>query len=169
MALRTLRIEGDVAYIPLTKGYEAVIDISDVSLVEGCNWTAQIAPRTVYAGRSFREFPGGSPRTLLLHRVILNSIAGVGVDHLDGNGLNNRRVNLRPATQLENSRNRKLNTNNSSGFKGVTWHKHSKKWVARITLNWKLVGLGYYASREEAYAAYCKASLKLHGNFGRTD
>lgn len=169
---RSIRIDGDVAYVPLTKGYEAVIDAADVSLVSGRNWRADVrrhrdgSIRTVYAIGSER-LSDGKERTVLMHRVIACTPDRLETDHIDSNGLNNRRSNLRPATVAQNQYNRRLGTGNTSGFKGACWHKPIGKWVAQIKLNGKTRHLGYYDTIEKAADAYAAASAELHGDFGR--
>lgn len=165
--IRPIRVEGNVAYIPLTKGYEAIIDAADVPLVEGWNWTAFTPQRkTVYAVRTaWRGDRWGHAR---LHREIMGSPDGVYVDHIDGNGLNNRRRNLRLATHAENQRNAALRVDNRSGFKGVFWYAATAKWVAKIQINGASKHLGYFDSAEAAHAAYCAAADLFHGEFART-
>lgn len=172
-AIRPIRIEGNIAYVPLTQGYEAVIDAADVPLVAEFNWCALTSRyrksgeiRTVYAVRNTRE--DGKLRMIYLHRVIVGPAADLEADHRDGNGLNNRRLNLRPATQAENGQNGRLRSNNSSGVKGVTWHKSRGKWHARIMANRKYWHLGYFESLDAAASAYAKASRQHHGEFART-
>ena len=87
------------------------------------------------------------------------------VDHIDGNPLNNSLSNLRWATDLESSRNRKTFSNNSSGFKGVSFHKATGKWRAYIKVDGKLKHLGLFHTKEEAAAAYEKAARELYGEF----
>lgn len=163
---RPIRVEGDVAFVPLTKGYEAIIDAADVPFVAGYCWSAKVYPRQVYAIRSARK-PGGGQCLLPMHRVILVAADGLDVDHVDGNGLNNRRVNLREATRQQNSSNGRFRANNTSGFKGVVWSPKLEKWRAKITKAGRTVHLGYFLVREDAAEAYARASAVLHGEFGR--
>jgi hypothetical protein len=163
---RAIRIEGDVSYITLTQGYEAVIDTADVPLLEGWNWQAGVDENTVYAMRNARS--NGRWRKIQMHRVLLNDPDGLVVDHIDGDGLNNRRANLRAVTTQQNAFNQRAAKGNTSGFKGVTWIKQGKKWQASIKLNGKSRHLGRFATAEEAHDAYVKASAELHGEFGRT-
>tara|TARA_R110000787_G_scaffold42047_3_gene103398 strand:+ start:423 stop:920 length:498 start_codon:yes stop_codon:yes gene_type:complete len=160
---RPIRICGDVAYVPLTQGYEAIIDAADAPLVEGHNWNAHKNGNTVYAKR--RSGAG----VFLLHRVIMEAPCQLSVDHIDGDGLNNMRCNMRLATHAQNMKNRRINCNSTSGFKGIYFNKQSGKWMARIRFNEKSNYLGLFALPEEAYAAYCAASKKYHGEFGRTE
>jgi hypothetical protein len=104
-----------------------------------------------------------------MHRVILGCPDILSVDHKDGDGLNNRRENLRLATQSQNMHNQRINRANKTGFKGVSLHKVSGKWIAQIGLKGKTNYLGLFASPEEAHAAYCRASDQYHGDFGRTE
>ena len=89
------------------------------------------------------------------------------VDHADGDTFNNHHENLRYATQSENCRNRKNQTNTSSVYKGVCWHKKAKKWVAHIQINGKLQHLGLFASEREAGEAYNKAAMEHFGVFAK--
>ena len=165
MKVRPIRVEGDVAYVPLTKGYEAVIDAADVHLVVGYNWFADTSRSSVYAQRTVNT--GSRPGSIKMHRLILGCPDGFFVDHKDGNGLNNRRSNLRIATVAENNRNSKFRKNNTSGYKGVSFHKSSGKWHAVIWVDSKPIFLGAYNSPELAHIAYVKASYEIHGEFGR--
>lgn len=170
--IRPIRIEGNIAYVPLTKGYEAVIDAADVPLVDGWNWTAVEARnriggvRAVYAIRAERR-PMGKSIQIYLHHSMIPKKRGFEVDHIDGDGLNNRRVNLRRTTRAQNGKNMQLSVANSSGFKGVCWDKRRGKWYAYIHVDRKQHPLGRFNSAEEAAEAYAEASKKLHREFGR--
>jgi hypothetical protein len=165
MKARPIRIEGDAAYVPLTKGYEAVIDAADAPLVGKFNWCVQVDRKTVYAQRN--DYSGGKRRTVYLHRVIMGDPDGFQVDHRDGCGLNNRRTNLRIATPEQNQHNQRISRASTSGFKGVCWDKRSGKWRAKIKSGIKYHHLGYFTMPEAAHAAYAEASARLHGEFGR--
>lgn len=164
-SLRPIRIEGNVAYIPLTKHFEAIIDTADVPLVDDRNWCAAVRPNGTYAvskGRCDGKMIG-----VHLHRVILSAPAGMQADHIDGDGLNNRRSNLRLATPSENARNQRRSRDNTSGFKGVWWHKGRRKWQAQIMAGGRQQYLGLFNTAEAAHAAYCEAAKSLHGEFAR--
>jgi hypothetical protein len=94
---------------------------------------------------------------------------GLEIDHIDRDGLNNRRENLRVSTPSQNSQNSRKNSLNTSGFKGVFFQKGLGKWRAQIKTNGKRKSLGCFLSPEEAHEAYCRASDKYHGEFGRTE
>ncbi len=87
------------------------------------------------------------------------------IDHINGDKLDNRIENLRAATVGQNQHNRKTNANNTSGYKGVSWHKAKKKWVSRIKLEGKSIHLGYFDNVEEAAEVVRKAREELHGDF----
>lgn len=158
---RPIRIEGDLAYIPLTKGYVATIDAADAHLVDGFNWRVQFVKHLAYAVT-------GTLQVVLLHRLIMSAPDGVYVDHKSRDGLDNRRNNLRLATPAQNQHNQRTNTANRSGYKGVHFHKGGKKWWSQITVNGKRISLGLHDTPEAAHAAYCAASSAMHGEFGRT-
>jgi hypothetical protein len=89
------------------------------------------------------------------------------VDHKDGNGLHNWRDNLREASKAQNAHNRRKSVSNKSGYKGVCWCKRKQQWLAQIVVGGKSIRLGYFENRKAAHAAYCQASEKYHGDFGR--
>lgn len=169
-AIRPIRVEGNVAYVPLTRGYEAIIDADSAPLVSEWNWCAKVdtlsdgSVRSVYAYRSSMK-----PRRAVfyLHKAILTVEDGQHVDHVDGNGLNNRRSNLRPASPSENQHNRKRLSKTVSGLKGVSRAPRSPKWRARIKINGQERVVGLFDTKEAAHAAYIKAAMALHGDFAR--
>lgn len=164
---REIVVIGQYAYIPLTQGYTATIDAADVPLVEGYNWTAYVRPNG--AVHVFRKATiEGKLRNVWLHRVIAQTPDGLDTDHVDGDGLNNVRTNLRFATRSQNNRNQRRHDRNTSGHKGVSWHKKDKRWRACIHVNNRYIHLGHFVNIEDAVAAYENASAELHGEFGRT-
>ncbi|MCH7936635.1 MAG: HNH endonuclease [Proteobacteria bacterium] len=90
-----------------------------------------------------------------------------GIDHRDGNPSNNKFDNLRPATQVENMHNTPAQKNNTSGFKGVTWHRQRRKWAAQAYIEGKHIHIGLFESKEDAARAYNQAIENLHGEFAR--
>lgn len=166
MKARPIRIDGDLAYVPLTRGHVAVLDVSDLPFVVGKNWYALVVKDTAYACRNVLLETGY--RVFLMHRVIMGEPVGMVIDHIDGNGLNNTRSNLRPATHAQNLQNQGLARHNTSGFKGVYFDSQRNKWKADIYQDRKRYRLGRFNTPEEAHAAYCRASQRLHGEFSRT-
>lgn len=166
--IRPIRVEGNIAFVALTHGYEAIIDAADVPLVQGFNWTAKMHGRTVYAVRT-ASCAGGKRRKVYLHRVIMGEPKSLEVDHISGDGLNCTKLNLRCVTRAENTRNRRRMKATISGLKGSHWRKDVQRWTSSITSDGRSYHLGYFNTREEAHAAYCEASARLHGEFGRTE
>ena len=97
--------------IPLSQGQFAIVDAADYDELSKYNWYAVKAPNTFYA---VRHDPQG--KTILMHRVILNAPDHLSVDHIDRDGRNNTRSNLRPCTHAQNMRNRPPNRNSSSKY-----------------------------------------------------
>lgn len=163
--MRPIRVEDGVAYITLTQGYQAVVDASDAHLIERFSWHAAPGTRTVYA-RSF-VWRNGRKKGIRLHRVIMNAPDDMEVDHINGDGLDNRRCNLRLAKHAENMRNRRMPASNTSGFKGVSWHTRSRKWKAQICIGGRPTSLGLFTTPEAAHAAYVEAAVAFYGEFAR--
>jgi len=153
--------------VPLTQGLFAIVDSADADVVAARSWYAVACDGNgvFYAARN--EWSDSSQHRVLMHRQIMRAGRGLVVDHVDRDGLNNRRSNLRIATQAQNSRNRRRHRNNTSGFKGVSFHRREKKWYAHIHHQGKKLFLGYFVSAEAAHAAYCDAAARLHGEFAR--
>ncbi|WP_423766655.1 HNH endonuclease [Cupriavidus necator] len=112
----------------------------------------------------------GKRATERLHRAIMGLTVGGGgeVDHANGNKLDNRRGNLRLCTKSQNQWNKGIYSNNTSGFKGVSYDGRQGKWQARIRVGGKMRSLGYFYAPEQAHAAYCAAANELRGQFART-
>jgi hypothetical protein len=165
-------IESGVVVVPLTKGYKATVSVEDFHLVAGRKWHAledkrkDGSVRAVYAAYGVRA-GRKNLKTIRLHRLILGVADGIEVDHVDGNGLNNLRSNLRAATKAQNMFNRRKCVRNTSGVKGVHPTPNGK-WRAVIRVNGKLRSLGTFAELPAAADAYAKASASMHGAFGRT-
>lgn len=102
---------------------------------------------------------------LLLHKLLMPRVSVI--DHIDGNPLNNKKNNLRACSNSENIKNVGKYTNNTSGFKGVSWHAHVKKFHAQIGNNKQKIHLGYFDLAKDAAKAYNDAALKYHGEFAR--
>ena len=165
--IRQVRVEGALAYVPLTQGCEAVIDAADAPRVSGFNWHVAKNGSRHYARR--KQYSTEGSCTFLMHRVLLDAHPEMLVDHINGNGLDNRRSNLRLASPAQNRQNMGLPAHNTSGLKGASWCKRTKKWQAIISVSGKQHYLGRFATVEAAHAAYCDASAKFHGTFGRTE
>lgn len=140
--------------IKLTKGKYAIVDDSDYELVSKYKWYCSSMG---YASRT--QHIGGVKKEILLHRFILGAEKGQEIDHKDRDPLNNSRKNIRFCTRSENNHNKGLNKNNSSGFKGIYWHKRAKKWLAQIMLDGKRINIGLFTDpllADKARQSYVK-------------
>jgi hypothetical protein len=102
-----------------------------------------------------------------LARMIMGEPEGLDVDHISLNKLDNRRENLRVATRKQNMDNKNKQSNNTSGFKGVSFHKRDQKFVAQISIDGKRKFLGYFATAEAAHECYKQAAIQHNGEFAR--
>lgn len=157
-------ITDDYLVITFKNGVQASIDADDVEEVfSGNRWCASWSGRAWYFVRGGR---GKTPRQYL-HRVLAGVFDGaVKVDHWDGDTTNNRRGNLRICTQQQNTFNSKAKSP-ESGYKGVAWVPHCRKWQARIMKNGKTLYLGLHGSAEAAAKAYNEAASLHFGEFAR--
>jgi hypothetical protein len=137
-----------------------IIDTEDYDRVSQYNWCAIEDDRCWYANTFKRD---GTP--MAMHRLILGAPRGLLVDHIDHNGLNNRKSNLRLCTNAQNQQNRRPTRNGSSIYKGVDWCNFHNKFRARITHNGKRIHLGYFEDEIAAARAYDKAAKQLFGKF----
>ena len=106
---------------------------------------------------------------MLMHREIIQTPEGMHTDHIDGNKLNNRKLNLRICRNSQNRCNMRLHIDSTSGYKGVAWHKGTNKWQARIRVNDKTLWLGLFENAADAARVYDNAALRLHGEFAKTN
>jgi len=148
--------------IPLTRGLFALVDDADFdAIVAAGKWHAKPDWNTFYASRACAR-QGGKQRHISMHTFL----TGWGyVDHVNGNGLDNRRENLRPADDSKNAMNRRMRSDNTSGFKGVS--RHRLKWRAEIRVSGQLINLGTFATPQEAARAYDAAAAHYFKEFAR--
>lgn len=163
-----------VSEIVLTKGQVTLVDTCLLEYLSQWKWYATRALRSkrelYYAVRS--EYIKGSGHRsrnnkIMLHRQIFIwcGIETETVDHINGDRLDNRLTNLRPATWSQNSINAQKHRDNTSGYKGVCWAATKNKWKAVININKKRTFLGYFLTREEAAIAYNKAAHEHYGEY----
>jgi hypothetical protein len=141
-------------------GRVALIDADDLALVSPYRWRVLENARP---GRINGPYAATGHNAVLMHNLIL----GVkGVDHINHDGLDNRRVNLRPATRSQNNHNERSRTGSISRFKGVTFDGRWRgRWQAQIAIDGRRPSLGYFATEEEAARAYDAAAFAAWGEY----
>lgn len=156
----------DSVKIPLTRGLTTTVDAADAPMILGVGrWHAHARPGQIVARRTFQA--DGVKRSVLLHRFLMDAPAGVQVDHINGDPLDNRRANLRLCTGPENQRNRRANRGGTSRFKCVAATARGKPWRAVIQVNGVSTILGCFHDEIAAARAYDAAARRLHGSFAR--
>jgi hypothetical protein len=155
-----------VREIPLTRGMVALVDDEDYEEVAALRWHALRKKNGWYAQANIRD---GSRRTTVEMQVFLMGKPPEGKqrDHVNGNGLDNRRRNLRWATSIEQAQNRRRQRNAAPGFKGIRRVDGGTRWQARIETPTGRVSLGTFASQEEAAQAYDAKAKEVFGAFAR--
>lgn len=155
--------EDNTRLIPLTRGKFVIVDADDYGWLMQWKWHSAYSCGLWYAVRS--EWNGGNPKNIQMHRQIMGVAKGVKVDHHSRDGLDNTRGNLRVATCQQNKFNTAKQKNNTSGYKGVSWHKGCGKWISHITIDGRVIHLGYFSDKNDAARAYDCAAIRHHGEF----
>jgi hypothetical protein len=155
-----------IAHVPLSRGYEAIVDACDVELVREFCWSLATGNHGLlyakgYVPMHLRERWG--VKMLNMHRLILNTDAVTEIDHKDRNGLNCRRGNLRPCTRSQNGANRIFPKGKKAPYRGV--FQYGKRWRAALQVQRKLIHLGMFDTPEMAANAYDQAAQKHYGEF----
>jgi len=146
--------------IPLTQGKVAFVDNDDYDYLMQWKWCAHKDGKTFYAVRSSSVI-NGKRKFIMMHRVIMNTPEGMIVDHIDHDGLNCQKYNMRNCTLKQNTKNR--SAFGMSKYLGVTTYRNYIK--AAITNDGKYTHLGNFKTKEEAALAYDEAAKKMHGEF----
>ena len=167
MLIEIQGVSGDLKSqsIQLTNGMTALVDDDQFDLLMQYRWSAVSFRGGKYWYAGFMPWNGGGKRrTIFMHRMIANPPAGLVVDHINGNTLDNRVANLRVCTRGQNAINRKKSTTpTSSVYKGVSWSKNA--WQAAVCVGQKHQYLGRFKSERDAAIAYDVAAAKVFGEF----
>lgn len=148
-----------VRYIALTQGKFALVDAADYEWLNQYKWCVS---RSKHGGCYAVRNEGG--RTIKMHRQIMNPPKGMVVDHIDRNGLDNTRRNLRNCTPAQNARNQE-SKRGASQYKGVYYSRKARKWVAQICVDRRRITIGSFHSEIEAARAYDRKARELFGQF----
>lgn len=145
--------------IKLTQNQFALVDDNLFDELNQYKWYAQKGHNTYYVKRNKKY------NEIYMHRVVLNLECGDGmiVDHINGNGLDNRKENLRVVTNIENCHNRRIHSHNTSGYTGICWVKRYQKWLAQIVVGGKQVCLGYHSNILDAIESRKQGEIKYWG------
>jgi len=156
--------------IPLTQGKFVLVDDEDYDRFHQDKWklTHNKRDKTFYASKDV--YINGNKTTRKMHRIILGiEDSKIFVDHIDGNGLNNCKENLRIATNQQNQQNRGKPSNNKTGYKGVSFFKSRNKFKASIKHGHRDLFLGYFSTAEDASKEYEAKAKELFGIFYKKD
>jgi len=134
--------------IPLTKGYEAIVDDEDYKELSNYKWQYHYG----YARRASYD-DNGTFHSIFMHRVINKTPNNYETDHINRNRLDNRKENLRTTTKLENLQNKSIYSNNKSGYSVITYFSIKSKWRVRKQVNNKSIFVGYFDTLDEAIKA----------------
>jgi hypothetical protein len=161
-----------VRRIELTRGLFTILDEADFERLRMFLWSATEGRRgSFYASRKVKVIRDGRAygRNVEMQREILDPERSLPrslkVDHINGNTLDNRRSNLRIVDDSVSNINRRMFSNNTSGYRGVSYAKDVNKWRASIKKNGKTIVCGYYATAREAALAYNAKAKELHGDY----
>ena len=150
--------------LPLSKDRVALVDDEDYEMLSHWKWHLITTKTGEYACRNIHWPARGYGFKIMLHRAILLPSPDEQIDHINGDGLDNRRCNLRLCTQTENSRNQRK-TRGSSRYKGVCWSANRKRWQVDIKSPERRIFLGYFTDETQAGLAYDQAARDLFGDF----
>ena len=158
---------GEHAFVRLTKWHTALVDADDLPIIAGHLWCVDAKRGRDYAIRAVG--PKAKRRFVYMHRDVLRAPDGFDVDHINqGDGTDNRKLNLRIADRSMNNANQRPR-GGTSKFKGVHFHKQTQKWHAQIRLKSYRKSLGLYSDQEDAALAYDTAAVQLFGEFAATN
>ncbi len=150
--------------ISLSQGKNAIVDDEDFDYLNQWKWYAREDYQAFYASRNLR-MGNGKRKTISIHNILMGKKRGKVIDHINNNGLDNRKENLRFCTNRENTWNQRKKYGQSSRFKGVSWSSLKKLWIVQITLNGKVIKLAECKNERKAGKIYDTYATKMFGKF----
>ena len=154
---------GDYCKIPLTQGRYAKVDPEDYIWLSQFRWHCKSNSKAIYAVRTVTL--DGKSKRIFMHRLIAETPLHLVCDHINHDGLDNRRANLRNCTIRQNNVNSRAAAASTSKYKGVSWNRRRSKWVAYIKKDGRQRYLGSFTDQTQAAKAYDDAAKKLPGRF----
>lgn len=148
MKIRKIIHHSDHAEIEISKGYFAKVDLEDLDKVKPYRWYVSFLGKQTYTKTQSKG------KWFYMHHLILNCPKGMVRDHINRNGLDNRKSNLRAVSHSTNHQNAGINKNNTCGYRGIYFYKPYQKWSVLFGFNKKRHFGGYYVDKEEAYNKY---------------
>lgn len=148
--------------IPLTQGKVALVDDKDYNVLIQYKWYANQCHNNIWYPRRNISLKNGKRTSITMHQQICGR---KNIDHINHEGLDNRRCNLRPCSHSQNLRNHRDYKNNSSKMRGVSWDKNSQKWTTYIYSNQERIYLGLFTDKNEAGRVVDQKAIELSGEF----
>lgn len=154
--------------IPLSRGLFAIVDTDDYDRLSVFKWCALCSGSgPIYAARKITVAPK-TRKAILMHREIITAAPHQKIDHINGNSLDNRKANLRIATDQQNQRGFSTpRKGKSSIYRGVHFRKRSRSWIAQISVDKRVIHIGCFATEVDAAAAYNTYAIKHFGDFAQ--
>lgn len=163
---RRLRYGYPFRRIPLSQGKYAIVDPEDHDRLSRYKWYVCMRDRTYYAIRGQWSPILRKRLTISMHREIIDVPEDLFADHINHNGWDNRKANLRPATAADNARNARYPKRTTSAkYRGVWYNTKRTRWRSVIVVNGKSIHLGYFDNEIDAAKAYDRAARLYYGQF----
>ena len=155
--------------IPLTQNKFAIIDDEDYDFLMQWKWMYNAKGPAVRSKHLYGSHDNAKRKMYYMHREIMKAKDNEEVDHKNHDPLDNRKINLRICNRSQNLYNMRMNRKNTSGYKGVSWNKRRKRWMAQISIMNRTCVIGAFSAKSQAARAYNAMARKLRGDFAWTN